>query len=162
MIIAYTDGSVTKNPNGHMGIGVVIFHGDKRTEICEYIGRGTNNIAELRAIEKVFDVARPDHITIHSDSKYSIGVLSMNWQPKVNVELIERIKEKIAMWRAKGKKIRFLFIRGHNGHIWNERADALAGGSSSLKMSWVTEEAWDGDFKVATPPKHSRKKKGKN
>src|SRR5690349_17219289 len=45
-VIVYTDGACTGNP-GPMGIGVVISDGKERREISEYLGVGTNNIAEL-------------------------------------------------------------------------------------------------------------------
>src|SRR5262249_5260568 len=53
-VIVYTDGACSGNP-GPMGIGVVILDRGKRREIGEYLGEGTNNIAELTAIERALD-----------------------------------------------------------------------------------------------------------
>src|SRR5262249_59194894 len=47
-IVIYTDGACHGNP-GPMGIGVVITWGKQRREIGEFIGMGTNNVAELTA-----------------------------------------------------------------------------------------------------------------
>src|SRR4029079_19754437 len=47
----WTDGACSGNP-GPMGIGVVVIDGPKRRELGEYLGSGTNNIAELVAIER--------------------------------------------------------------------------------------------------------------
>src|SRR5262245_36743652 len=48
-IHVWTDGACTGNP-GPAGLGVVIVDGDKREEVSEFLGDGTNNIAELMAI----------------------------------------------------------------------------------------------------------------
>src|SRR4029077_19725895 len=78
----WTDGACSGNP-GPMGIGVVVIDGATRRELGEYLGVGTNNIAELTAIERGLDIAeelaggdpaRP--VRVHSDSGYSIGLLS--------------------------------------------------------------------------------------
>src|SRR5688572_28716062 len=76
-IHVWTDGACTGNP-GPAGLGVVIIDGQERKELSEYLGQGTNNIAELMAIfrglEEVPDRARP--VIVYSDSAYSIGLLS--------------------------------------------------------------------------------------
>src|SRR4051812_18768300 len=50
-IDVWTDGACSGNP-GPMGIGVVVLADGKRREHGEYLGVGTNNIAELVAIER--------------------------------------------------------------------------------------------------------------
>ena len=94
-IIIYTDGACTGNP-GPMGIGAVLLRGTTRQEIGEYLGSGTNNIAELTAIERALDAVRTEEreadILIHTDSAYAIGVLSKSWKAKANTELIARIR----------------------------------------------------------------------
>jgi ribonuclease HI len=124
-VIVYTDGACTGNP-GPMGIGAVILRGGRRQEISEYLGQGTNNIAELTAIERALD-----HLTdgdaghpvlIHVDSSYAIGVASGAFKAKKNLELIARI-------RAKARRfphLRFVKVAGHAGVAENERCDQLA------------------------------------
>jgi ribonuclease HI len=53
-LIVYTDGACTGNP-GPAGIGIVILDGKERREISEYLGPGTNNIAELMAIVRALE-----------------------------------------------------------------------------------------------------------
>ena len=53
----WTDGACSGNP-GPMGIGIVVVAGDRRKEHGEYLGRGTNNIAELTAIRRGLEIAR--------------------------------------------------------------------------------------------------------
>ncbi|MCA9610919.1 MAG: ribonuclease HI, partial [Myxococcales bacterium] len=80
-IVVYADGACSGNP-GPAGLGVVVVDGDAREELSEYLGRGTNNIAELtgilRAAEKLREREAP--IRIYTDSKYSIGVLTKGWK----------------------------------------------------------------------------------
>lgn len=124
-IIAYTDGACTGNP-GPMGIGVVLLDQGARREVGEYLGAGTNNIAELTAIWRAItltETTRP--IRIHTDSSYAIGVLSKNWKAKANQQLIADIK---AAMRAR-PRVTLVKVAGHSGVPENERCDALARGA---------------------------------
>lgn len=122
-IQVWTDGACTGNP-GPAGLGVVILDGKHRTELSEYLGEGTNNIAELMAIlrglEAVKDRSRP--VVVYSDSAYSIGLLTKAWKPKKNVELIDELR---AVCR-KFSDLRFVKVAGHAGVALNERVDQLA------------------------------------
>ncbi len=123
-IVVYTDGACTGNP-GPMGIGVVIIADGKRKEISEYLGHGTNNIAELTAIERALDVLA-DHadrtVLIHADSSYAIGLMASGWKAKANQELVERMRKKSRRF----PKLRFVKVAGHAGVPENERCDELA------------------------------------
>jgi ribonuclease HI len=122
-IVAYADGACSGNP-GPAGLGVVILEGPMRTEICEPLGQGTNNIAELTAIERVLD-AIPDPgrpLVIYTDSEYAVGVLSKGWKAKANMALVERVRDRL----AKRPATRLVHVRGHAGIELNERADELA------------------------------------
>ena len=122
-VVVYADGACSGNP-GPAGLGVVILDGEVRTERSEYLGVGTNNIAELtaivRALETVTDPARP--MAIHTDSQYAIGVVSLGWKAKANQSLVASLRTMLAARRA----VRFIHVRGHSGIPLNERADALA------------------------------------
>ncbi len=124
-IIIYTDGACSGNP-GPAGIGAVIMNGDDRKEISEYLGTGTNNIAELTAIGRALELIpvgdRQRMIAIHTDSSYCIGVLSKNWKAKANNELIMKIREQIKDFGD----LHFVKVKGHAGIPENERCDELA------------------------------------
>ena len=124
----WTDGACSGNP-GPMGIGVVILDAGKRKEISEYLGIGTNNIAELVAVERGLEVAdklgiagkdRP--VRVYTDSSYSIGVLSKGWKAKANQELIARLRKRLATM----PNVEFVKVAGHAGIPENERCDELA------------------------------------
>ena len=122
-IHVWTDGACSGNP-GPAGIGVVVIDGKEQKELSEYLGEGTNNIAELTAIlrglEVVADKTRP--VIVYSDSAYSIGLLTLNWKAKANQELVAKL-------RAKTKEfpdLKFVKVAGHAGVPLNERVDYLA------------------------------------
>ncbi|HEY2730642.1 MAG TPA: ribonuclease H [Polyangia bacterium] len=124
----WTDGACSGNP-GPMGIGVVVIDGDTRRELGEYLGSGTNNIAELVAIERGIalaseltkgDRARP--LRVYSDSSYAIGLLEKGWKAKANQELVARIRQSVAAC----PRLTFVKVAGHAGVPENERCDVLA------------------------------------
>lgn len=122
-IIIYTDGASSGNP-GPAGAGVVLKFGDTVKELSAYLGEATNNIAELTAIQMALRALKRHDLPIylHTDSSYAIGVLSQNWKPKLNTELILAIKTDM----AKFGELHFVKVKGHAGDPLNERADKLA------------------------------------
>ncbi|MBX3159365.1 MAG: ribonuclease HI [Deltaproteobacteria bacterium] len=122
-IHVWTDGACTGNP-GPCGLGVVIVDGEGTRELSEFLGQGTNNIAELTAIlrglEEVADKKRP--VVVYSDSQYSIGVLTKNWKAKANVELITELRALLRQFAD----VRFVKVAAHSGIPLNERVDQLA------------------------------------
>lgn len=121
--IAYTDGACSGNP-GPCGVGVVLMEAGVRREYSGYLGQGTNNIAELTAIQVAADAVQDPKraVRIYTDSSYSIGVLTKNWKAKANVELIAGIKRSLARLSNVG----LIYVKGHAGIPENERADQLA------------------------------------
>lgn len=124
----YTDGACTGNP-GPMGLGVVLLDPSGATgkpirrELSEYLGIGTNNIAELTAILRalqITDASRP--AVIYTDSSYSIGILSQGWKAKANQELVAEIRALLRTF----SQVRFVKVAGHAGVPENERCDELA------------------------------------
>lgn len=124
----WTDGACSGNP-GPMGIGVVVIDGKEREELGEFLGTGTNNIAELVAIERGLAVAtkrvvdRPERrVRVFTDSSYSIGILGKGWKAKANQDLVARIRRKLAAFPA---TVEFVKVAGHAGVPENERCDEL-------------------------------------
>lgn len=119
----YADGACSGNP-GPAGLGIVIVSPDGQTsDGFEYLGIGTNNIAELTAVQRAAELVPADATAIvHTDSSYAIGVLTKGWKAKANQELVATVKQKLAQrptWQLR-------YVPGHAGVPLNERADELA------------------------------------
>jgi ribonuclease HI len=120
--LAYADGACKGNP-GPAGLGVVLLDARGRRELSEYLGQGTNNIAELTAILRAIQGSDPGRpLRIFTDSSYSIGVLQKNWKAKANLELVAAVRDAM----KKHGKVKLLHVRGHAGVPLNERVDELA------------------------------------
>jgi ribonuclease HI len=122
-VLIFTDGACRDNP-GPAGWGAVLAYGEHQKEIYGYLGRQTNNIAELTAILMALKaVKRPKlSVRLYTDSAYSIGVLTKGWRAQKNRELIMGIKRQ--MRRFPDLQIRK--VRAHVGHKLNETANDLA------------------------------------
>ena len=123
----WTDGACSGNP-GRWGSAWSSSTAAQRREKGEYLGVGTNNIAELTAIERGIDLADGGdagrRLRVYTDSSYAIGVLDKGWKAKANQELIARLKRRLAPL-----DVEFVKVAGHAGVPENERCDELARGA---------------------------------
>jgi ribonuclease HI len=120
----WSDGACSGNP-GPAGAGTVLIDGASRTEWSTWLGRGTNNIAELVGIlQGIQALPRPvtRKVVVHTDSTYGIGVLAKNWKAKANAELIAEIRQELKDL----PRVVWHWVRGHEGVALNERCDELA------------------------------------
>ena len=130
-VIAYTDGACSGNP-GPAGLGAVVLKGDQRIERYEYLGEGTNNIAEMMAVIRALEDMDPDQpALIHTDSTYTIGVAVKGWKAKANVALVAELRAAL----ARHPRARLVKVKGHAGIPLNERADELARQAVELRSS---------------------------
>lgn len=131
----YVDGACLGNP-GPMGAGIVCLQSVKgfipTQEKSLFLGRGTNNIAELMAVlialELVDSYKKQCKVVIHTDSAYAIGVLNKNFKARANIQLIEQLKSVIKSFQH----VSFVKVLGHSGIKENERCDVLAKQAASL------------------------------
>lgn len=137
-IIVYADGACSGNP-GPAGLGVVILDGDTRRELSEFLGRGTNNIAELTAILRAAEAlaGREEHVRMFTDSSYAIGVLTKGWKAKANPDLIADVKRALSAL----PDVELHYVPGHAGVALNEAADRLARAAVELRRSsgWLAK-----------------------
>lgn len=127
IVHVWTDGACSGNP-GPMGIGVVVIAGALRKEQGEFLGRGTNNIAELTAVQRGIELAetvapvkeRP--LRVYTDSSYTIGLLSQGWKAKANQELVAELRRFLRAY----PHLQMVKVEGHAGVPENERCDLLA------------------------------------
>jgi ribonuclease HI len=134
-VLAFTDGACSGNP-GPAGIGVVLVCGEHRKELSEYIGEATSNIAELTAVIRALGAFadRARHVILHSDSEYTIGVLTKGWKVKANKELIHRARELATSF----SNLHFRWVPAHAGIAENERCDQLARSAVRLRRPLAT------------------------
>lgn len=123
-ITVYTDGGASPNP-GPAGCGILMMCDGHVLEIWEYLGKSTNNVAELTAILRALEHIKNKSFSIllYSDSAYAIGVLSGQMKATKNLELIERVRGEM----AKCPKLKLLKVKAHVGIAYNEHVDKLVG-----------------------------------
>ncbi len=131
----FTDGACSGNP-GPGGWGVVLRYGQHEKELKGGVASTTtNNRMELQAvIEGLSCLKGKCHVTIHTDSKYVMdGVTKylVSWKTKGWKTSSKKDVKNIDLWQKLDEllpchQIDWVWVRGHNGHPENERADALA------------------------------------
>jgi ribonuclease HI len=131
MIRIYTDGAAQGNP-GPGGYGVILKYKDHVKELSQGFRRTTNNRMELLAVITGLEAIKKDGIpvSIFSDSEYVVKAVEEGWL--WNWEKKNFAKKKNAdLWQRyiplhKKFKPKFHWVRGHAGHVENERCDYLA------------------------------------
>jgi ribonuclease HI len=131
MIRIYTDGAAQGNP-GPGGYGVILKYKDHVREISQGFRLTTNNRMELMAVIIGLEAIKKEGIpvSIYCDSEYVVKAVEEGWL--WGWEKKDFAKKKNAdLWRRyiplhKKYKPKFHWVRGHAGHIENERCDYLA------------------------------------
>ena len=131
----YTDGACRGNP-GRGGWGAILVYGGVEKELSGGERETTNNRMELTAVISALSALRERcEVTLTSDSKYVIDAITKGWavswrqkgwrkadkSPALNVDLWEQL---LALLDR--HEVTFVWVRGHNGHPYNERCDELA------------------------------------
>ncbi|MDD5336862.1 MAG: ribonuclease HI family protein [Candidatus ainarchaeum sp.] len=126
MLTINTDGACFSNP-GPMGIGVVIIKKGKIIgQISEFLGKGTNNIAEYTAVLKALEFAKKlgeTEVEIRSDSQLLVKQLKGEY--KLKAPHLRELKHKI-LEAAKGMDLNFKWVpREQNGLADKLSKDAI-------------------------------------
>jgi ribonuclease HI len=130
----FTDGACKGNP-GPGGWGAVIRYGKHEKEISGGDPDTTNNRMELSAtIQALKILIEPCEVKLRTDSRYVIdgitkwihgwqrnGWKNASKQPVSNIDLWHDLIEATAR-----HQVEWIWVKGHNGHPENERADRLA------------------------------------
>jgi len=130
----FTDGACSGNP-GPGGWGLVLRYNGKEKELSGSEVETTNNRMELiAAIEGLRALTRPMRVHIHTDSTYvkdGITKWIVNWKRNGWKTTAKKPVKNVDLWQALddalvGHKVEWFWVKGHSGHVENERADALA------------------------------------
>jgi ribonuclease HI len=131
MIRIYTDGAAKGNP-GNGGYGAILDYQGRRKELAQGFRMTTNNRMELLAVIVGLEaIKKPGwQVEVISDSKYVVDAVEKGWL-KNWVKKAFKNKKNVDLWKryldaAKTHKVRFKWIKGHAGHLENERCDYLA------------------------------------
>lgn len=131
----YTDGACSGNP-GKGGWGAVLVYKGTEKEISGGSADTTNNRMELTAvIEALKQLKEVCNVTLTTDSKYVCDAVTKGWvyswkkngwrkadkKPALNVDLWEELLPLLEK-----HNVTFNWVKGHNGHPYNERCDRLA------------------------------------
>jgi ribonuclease HI len=130
-LIIYTDGSARGNP-GPGGYGAVLIYGDTKKEIAKGFKKTTNNRMELLAVIDALKLLKRINMDVHiyTDSKYVLDSVEKGWL-KNWVRTNFKGKKNVDLWKsflevAQHQRIKFHWVKGHNGDPLNERCDYLA------------------------------------
>ncbi|MFO1034210.1 MAG: ribonuclease HI [Hyphomicrobiales bacterium] len=133
-VVIHTDGACSGNP-GPGGWGAILDYNGTRKELHGGEANTTNNRMELKAaIEALTALKRPCAVEMHVDSQYvkdgitkwihgwkKNGWKTADKKPVKNVELWQALDEAVLR-----HEISWHWVKGHDGHPENERADELA------------------------------------
>lgn len=130
----YTDGACSGNP-GPGGWGALLRFNGVEKELSGGERDSTNNRMELMAVIQGLEaLKKPSPVDVYTDSKYVCdgatewlkGWKKRGWknaarEPVKNTPLWQRLDGLLQI-----HSVRFHWVKGHNGHVENERVDQLA------------------------------------
>jgi ribonuclease HI len=131
----YTDGACRGNP-GRGGWGAILVYGTREKELCGGEPSTTNNRMEISAVIAALSALKePCEVTVTTDSQYVVNAIEKGWLEGwrkngwrksdrgqvLNVDLWQKLCDLLDT-----HKVSFVWVKGHNGHPYNERCDKLA------------------------------------
>ena len=130
----YTDGACRGTP-GKGGWGAILVYGKYEKELSGAERLTTNNRMELTSvIEGLKALKEPCRVTLYSDSKYVVDAFVEGWVENWRAKGWKRGKDELKnpeLWEelyslTSIHEVDFVWVKGHNGHPYNERCDILA------------------------------------
>ena len=131
----YTDGACSGNPGPGGWCAILVYNGVEKV-ISGGAPETTNNRMELTAVIKALEALKePCEVVLTTDSKYVCDSITKGWvyswqkngwrkadrKPALNPDLWEKLLELIS-----NHSLTINWVKGHEGHLENERCDALA------------------------------------
>ena len=140
-VLVYTDGACLGNP-GPGGYGIILSYLDRRKEMSGGARLTTNNRMELLAVIRALEALKERcTVSVYSDSEYVVKGIKQGWakawrangwrkrdrSPALNSDLWKRLLD-----LCESHEVALHWVRGHSGHVENERCDALAVAAAKL------------------------------
>jgi ribonuclease HI len=133
-VVIFTDGACSGNP-GPGGWGAVLSYAGKEKEICGGEPDTTNNRMELMAAIQALEALKgPCRVELHTDSQYvrnGITQWLQSWKARGWKTADKKPVKNEDLWRRLDTarlrhEVGWRWVKGHSGHVMNERADGLA------------------------------------
>ncbi len=141
-VTIYTDGACKGNP-GPGGWGALLIAGGREKELFGGERATTNNRMELMAVIRgLQSLARDCDVDLWTDSQYvknGIETWIHNWKRNGWKTADKKPVKNADLWReldtaAARHRVRWHWVKGHNDHPQNDRADALANRGVDLAL----------------------------
>lgn len=149
MVVIHSDGGCHGNP-GPGGWAAILEYGPRRRELSGGVPATTNNRMELQAaIEALSALKEPCEVEFHTDSEYVKNGVSewlSNWKRNGWRTKSKKPVKNEDLWRALDSQVskhqvKWHWLKGHTGHVGNERCDQLANAEiAKIKKTFDTEE----------------------
>ena len=133
-VCIYTDGACSGNP-GPGGWAAILTYGENERELSGGESATTNNRMELMAVISALTALKEScEVELWTDSQYIEKAINAGWLAGwkrrgwkrkggelKNIELWQELDRLLGLHR-----VNFNWLKGHDGHEYNERCDALA------------------------------------
>ena len=131
----YTDGACRNNP-GRGGWGAILVYAGREKELSGGEKLTTNNRMELSAVIAALSALKEEcEVILTTDSQYVVNAIEKGWlnswknngwrkSDKSHVQNVDLWEQLIELLER--HKVSFVWVKGHNGHPYNERCDVLA------------------------------------
>jgi ribonuclease HI len=133
-VVIHSDGACSGNP-GPGGWAAILEYGQHNRELSGGVPATTNNRMELQAaIEALNALKEPCEISFYTDSEYVKNGVSgwlLHWRRNGWRTKSKKPVKNGDLWRAldfhaSQHQIEWHWLKGHAGHVGNERCDQLA------------------------------------
>lgn len=142
-VYIWTDGSCNNNTKLNGGYGIVLKYKEhiKKTFGGQYIG-STSARMELRgAVEALKLITNKKfRVMLYCDNQYTVNSVAkgwlqnwemQNWAGRTNKDLLQELLQEVRKFPE--SYVQFIWVKGHNGNLFNEICDHLASQGAKSK-----------------------------
>lgn len=130
----FADGACSGNP-GPGGWAALLRHGTRERMLAGGESDTTNNRMELTAcIQGLLAIRTPSRVSVTTDSQYVVRGMcewlprwrARQWRTAGGDPVLNRDLWEALLAAASTHEVQWQWVRGHSGHVENERVDAAA------------------------------------